>query len=75
MKALGVGLGAVDLADIGVVRQESGAPVLNLVGRARTRAEELGAHNWHVSLSHSDLIAQAFVVASSSDESAPIKTP
>lgn len=64
MKALGVGLGAVDFHDVWVRRGRSGAPELQVEGRAASLAEERGVQRWHCSLSHSDLVAIAFVVAS-----------
>ncbi|MGH9296366.1 MAG: holo-ACP synthase [Acidimicrobiales bacterium] len=63
MKALGVGLGAFDFADVEVVGLASGAPVLEVSGRAAEVAARLGVSSWHVSLSHSDGSAVAVVVA------------
>ena len=63
MKALGVGLGAVDLAEIEVARAISGAPSLVLSGRALSRASELGVTVLHLSLTHTDALASAVVVA------------
>lgn len=59
MKVLGVGLGAIDWHDVEVVREESGRPRLEITGRALDRASEAGISTWHLSLSHSDLVAQA----------------
>ncbi len=64
MKALGVGLGGFDFHDVWVRRAESGAPTLQITGRAATLATARGVRTWHCSLSHSDLVAIAFVVAS-----------
>ena len=64
MKALGVGLGAVDFGDIEVRRTPSGAPELIVRGRAARRAAALGLNEWSVSLSHVSLCASAVVVAS-----------
>ena len=63
MKAMGVGLGAVDWHDVEVVRAESGRPSLSISGRAASLAAELGVTTWHLSLSHSALVAEAIVVA------------
>ena len=63
MKALGVGLGQVIMRDIEVVRAPSGAPGLVLHGSAATLAAERGIGRWMVSLSHTDHLAQAVVVA------------
>jgi holo-[acyl-carrier protein] synthase len=64
MKALGVGLGGFDFHDVWVQRADSGAPQLHLSGRAASLAAARGVQRWHCSLSHSDLVAVAFVVAS-----------
>jgi len=63
LKAMGVGLGAARFRDIEVVRADSGAPSLALHGSARSRAEALGATRWLVTISHTDHIAQAVVLA------------
>lgn len=63
MKALGVGLGAFELRDVEVVREPSGRPILRLTGRAAALADEAGVTRWHLSLSHSDLVAIAVVGA------------
>jgi len=63
MKAMGVGLGEVRFRELEVVRSASGAPSLVVTGGAAEVAGSLGIVRWHLSMSHSDLIAQAFVVA------------
>jgi holo-[acyl-carrier protein] synthase len=63
MKALGVGLGACELAEIEVVRQDSGAPELVLHGKAAALAEERGVTAWHLSLTHTDTAAHAIAIA------------
>jgi holo-[acyl-carrier protein] synthase len=63
MKALGVGLGAFGLHDVWVEREESGRPVLRVEGRAAVLAEKAGVTRWHVSLTHTDIVAEAVVVA------------
>ncbi len=63
MKALSTGLGGVDFADIEVLSLSSGAPSLSLSGRAAARAASLGVTRWHISLTHTDTVASAFVVA------------
>jgi holo-[acyl-carrier protein] synthase len=63
MKALGVGLGEVVLRDIEVVRAESGAPSLQLHGTAAAMAGERGVQRWLLTISHTDHLAQAIVVA------------
>jgi len=63
MKAMGVGLGAFTFHDVEVVREESGQPRLVLRGAAAELAEEKGVRAWHVSMTHTALVAEAVVVA------------
>lgn len=49
--------------DIEIVSTPAGAPEFALHGAARTRAKELGITATHVSLSHDESVATAFVVA------------
>ena len=63
MKAMGVGLGAFGFHDVWVDRAESGVPSLAVRGRAAELAAERGITRWHLSLTHSALVAIAYVVA------------
>lgn len=63
MKALGLGLGAFGFHDAWVSRAESGAPSLVIEGRAAELAAEAGVARWHLSITHSGLVAVAMVVA------------
>jgi len=63
MKALGVGLGAVRFDEVEVVRPGLDAPRLVLHGAAAERARRSGVDRWHLSLTHTDALAMAFVVA------------
>lgn len=63
MKALGVGLGAVDWHDIEVARAASGAPQLAITGRAAVLAADLGVTDWKLSLTHTASMAEALVIA------------
>ena len=63
MKALGVGLGAIDWHDVEVRRASSGAPSLWVAGRAAALAEDAGIRCWLVSLSHTASTAEAVVIA------------
>jgi holo-[acyl-carrier protein] synthase len=63
MKALGLGLGAFGFHDVWVERLESGAPVLRVDGRAAELAAAAGVRRWHLSVSHSELVAIAYVIA------------
>ena len=63
MKALGVGLGAFAFCQVEVVRIGLDAPTLVLHGAAAELAERAGVLRWHLSLTHTDQLAMAFVVA------------
>ena len=63
MKALGVGLGAVDFRDVEVCSAPSGAPSLRLSGRAAALAGSQGITALRVSITHTDLVAEAVVAA------------
>lgn len=63
MKALGVGIGAVDWHDIEVVRAPSGAPSLVVTGRAAALADAAGVVDWLLTLSHTHRTAEAIAVA------------
>jgi holo-[acyl-carrier protein] synthase len=63
MKALGVGLGAFKFYDAEVVRAPSGEPSIRLSGAALELAGHRGASSLRLTMTHSDLVAVAFVVA------------
>lgn len=63
MKALGVGLGAFGFHDVWIRRADTGVPSLEIHGPALTLAEAAGVSRWHVSLTHTDLVAVAYVQA------------
>jgi holo-[acyl-carrier protein] synthase len=72
LKALGLGLGELPLVAIEVVRAESGAPSLVLHGTAQEVARARGVTGWMLSMSHSELVAQATVIAIGGDEGAAV---
>ena len=68
MKALGTGIGGFALTDVEVCRTTGkgatrNAPYLVLHGAAAELAGALGAGTFHLSLTHTDGVAIAFVVA------------
>lgn len=63
MKAMGLGLGAFGFHDVWVTRLDSGVPVLRVTGRAAELAAERGITVWHLSITHTDLVAMAIVSA------------
>jgi holo-[acyl-carrier protein] synthase len=62
-KALGVGVGDAAFRDVEVVRARSGDPGLALSGRAHALSLDRGVRRWHLSLTHTDAVAIATVVA------------
>jgi holo-[acyl-carrier protein] synthase len=63
MKAMGPGLGAFGFHEAWVRRAPSGEPSLVIVGRAAQLAAERGITQWLLSVTHTDLVAIAHVVA------------
>ena len=63
MKAMGLGLGAFGFHEVWVTRAESGAPSLAITGRALELAIDRGITHWHLTITHTDLVAIAHVVA------------
>ena len=63
MKAMGVGLGAFGFHDVWVERATSGEPSLVVTGPAAALAAERGITAWHLSLTHTAIVAIAYVVA------------
>jgi len=63
MKALACGLGGFGFHEVYVDRNEdSGEPSLVVTGKAAALAGERGISSWALSLSHSNVVAIAFVV-------------
>ena len=63
MKALGCGIGSFGWQDVEVVRARSGAPSLRLAAAAADLARRQRVARWHLSLTHTDRVAIAMVVA------------
>ncbi len=63
-KALGTGIGEmVAWKEIEIVNDAQGKPELILHNKTRAYAESLGLRQWAISLSHTDVLAVGFVVA------------
>lgn len=62
LKALGTGLRGGELRELEVTVDELGKPELVLHGYHRELAEGLGVQRCHLSLSHGQEIAQAYIV-------------
>ncbi|MBI4730669.1 MAG: holo-ACP synthase [Chloroflexi bacterium] len=63
VKALGTGIGPVSWREVETLHRRSGEPYLVLHGRAEQIAKSIGLTQWAVSLSHSQEMATAVVVA------------
>jgi holo-[acyl-carrier protein] synthase len=63
MKVMGLGLGAFGFHEVWVTRVPSGQPSLAITGRALELAIDRGITRWHLSISHSDSVAIAYVLA------------
>lgn len=63
LKSMGAGIGAADWHDLEVVRDEDGRPSLFVTGRAAVLAAELGISRFELSITHTDSLAQAEVIA------------
>ena len=61
MKSLGVGLGAFGFHDAWVERDASGEPRLVVEGTASKLADAAGVTRFHLSITHTDTLAIAFV--------------
>ncbi len=62
-KVFGTGIGDVGWRDIEITADPRGRPVLTLHGPAATLAAQMGLTEWDVSLSHTDELAMAMVIA------------
>jgi holo-[acyl-carrier protein] synthase len=62
-KALGTGIRGVGWREMEVLSNRRGKPYVRLHGAAAARAAALGLTSWSVSLTHSDTVAMAMVVA------------
>jgi holo-[acyl-carrier protein] synthase len=68
LKTFGVGLWATPWRSIEVVLSESGAPSVVLHGSATELAKLAGIMSLHVSLTHTNELAAAFVIGTSEEE-------
>ena len=62
MKALGTGTIGINWHDIEVVSNETGAPIIQLYGKAYDKAQENGIKEFAISISHCKEYAVAFVI-------------
>lgn len=67
-KALGTGFIGISPSEIMILRKESGAPYVKLTGKAEQTARQLGITKIHISLTDSQTMALAYVVAVGEEE-------
>lgn len=66
-KAFGTGFSKFNLSDIEILRNEHGAPYVNLYNNAQKTADSLGIKKIHISLTDTDELAMAYVIAEGDD--------
>lgn len=62
MKALGTGIRGISWREIEILAEPSGKPIVNLSGKAQTKADDLGIGKLAISLSDTREHAVAFVI-------------
>lgn len=62
-KAMGTGIWQLHFANVEVTRQRGHPPSISLHECARHIADERGIVGWHLSITHTDIVAMAFTVA------------
>lgn len=67
VKAMGTGFRGISPADIEILRNDSGAPYVRLSEKAKRIADEQGMDKIHISLSDTEQMAAAYVVAERED--------
>jgi holo-[acyl-carrier protein] synthase len=66
MKALGTGWrGQIAWTDMEIVNDANGKPELRLTGESAKIAADRGIRHWHVSITHTEMLAIASVIAES----------
>ena len=63
LKAMGAGIGECAFREIEVVRADSGAPSVQLHGKAAVLAAARGVGEWRLTMKHTGSVAQAIAVA------------
>ena len=67
-KAMGTGFRGMSLNEIEVLRDDLGKPFVRLYGRAGVKAAALGIARWHVSISNTKTLAEAYVIGEGVEE-------
>lgn len=64
VKVFGTGFVGVEAGEIAILRDEKGAPYVELHGKARKLAEQMGIDKWQISITNTEDVATAFVIGS-----------
>lgn len=64
VKALGTGFAGIGPREVEILRNDKGAPYVQLYGAAKAKAEELGIRDWKISITNTEELAMAYVIAS-----------
>lgn len=67
-KAMGTGFRGMSLNEIEVLRDDLGKPFVRLYGQAGAKAAALGIARWHVSISNTKTLAEAYVIGEGVEE-------
>lgn len=69
VKVFGTGFNGVDANEIAILRDEKGAPYIELYGKAKKKAEMMNINKWHISLTNTEDVVTAFVIGSRMERS------
>lgn len=64
VKVFGTGFGKIKANDISILRNEKGAPYIELYGAAAEMADQMKINTWHISITNTADLATAFVIGS-----------
>lgn len=64
VKVFGTGFSGVDANEISILRNDKGAPYIELHGKAKEKAKEMNIDEWHISLTNTEDVVTAFVIGS-----------
>lgn len=64
LKAIGIGIeDGFSLKEIQILKDNSGRPNVKLTGNLKKISDQLRITDWHISISHTETISMAYVVA------------
>lgn len=64
VKVFGTGFNGVDANEISILRNDKGAPYIELYGKAKEKEKEMNIDEWHISLTNTEDVVTAFVIGS-----------